>query len=384
MISLGFRIIFFLYICECQLIVLISGLLTKKASYYPLMKGFLNVLILVLLIAGSVSAQQDPQLSMYMFNKQYMNPAHAGSLRATQFSLSGRLQWVSIDGAPNTGLFSINGPADRLGGGIGGYMMVDRIGPINTLGAGGQYAFRIVTTRKPIANTPTSVLQLGIGLGFWQKSINPEWRYDTRLGFDPTLLNGIQSSIAGDVNAGLYFYVPFAKDPGRHKYWFSFTTNHLLEPTLQNFTTTNLSKVYRQFYAASGYQFKVSKTQNLFLEPSAIIKSDLVSFQYDFNVNLHVSPLVFGMSYRGRLIPSNSSTAQTSNQAKIRNRDALVGIVGFHTNNRLFIGYSYDYTLSTLGQFTSGTHEIVVSYTFPKPNKLPRPEFNTIDKNLFD
>lgn len=368
----------FVYICDCKIKIVISGHNSYHNADLRLMKGIIQILIFsVVLITGQVLAQQDPQLSMYMFNKQYLNPAHSGSLRTTNFSLSGRMQWVGIEGAPNTALFSINGRADRLGGGIGGYAMTDRIGPIGTLGAGGQYAFRLVTSRKN--NVPTSILQLGISAGFWQKSINPEWRYNTAIGIDPTLLNGPQVNIVPDLGSGAYFYIPMLKDPGKHKFYAGASVNHLLEPRLRNFTTSGEVILNRQFTLTSGYNFRVSQNAPVYLEPSVFVKTDWRSFQYDFNANVHVSPLVFGMSYRGRLLPSNSESAST-NKTGIRNRDALVGLVGFHTNTRLFIGYSYDYTLSELGAFTSGTHEIIVSYTFPKPNRLPKFDMDTFEK----
>ena len=371
-----FRI--FTYICVCKIIIVISSHKSPIASGLRLMKGFVQVIILtVWIMAGLVQAQQDPQLSMFMFNKQYLNPAHSGSLRTTNFTLAGRMQWVGIEGAPNTALFSINGRADRLGGGVGGYAMADRIGPIGTLGAGGQYAFRLVTSRKN--NVPTSILQLGISAGFWQKSINPDWRYNTAIGIDPTLLNGAQVNIVPDLGSGAYFYIPMLKDQGKHKFYAGASISHLLEPRLRNFTTTGEVILNRQFTLTSGYNFKLSQNAPVYLEPSVFIKTDWRSFQYDFNANVHVSPLVFGLSYRGRIVPSNSESASTD-KTGIRNRDAFVGIVGFHTNSRLFIAYSYDYTLSELSAFTSGTHEVIVSYTFPKPNRLPSFDMDTFEK----
>jgi len=368
----------FTYICVCKIIIVISSHKSPITSGLRLMKGFVQIIILtVWIMAGLVQAQQDPQLSMFMFNKQYLNPAHSGSLRTTNFTLAGRMQWVGIEGAPNTALFSINGRADRLGGGVGGYAMADRIGPIGTLGAGGQYAFRLVTSRKN--NVPTSILQLGISAGFWQKSINPDWRYNTAIGIDPTLLNGAQVNIVPDLGSGAYFYIPMLKDQGRHKFYAGASIAHLLEPRLSNFTTTGEVVLNRQFTLTSGYNFRLSQNAPVYLEPSVFIKTDWRSFQYDFNANVHLSPLVFGLSYRGRIVPSNSESASTD-KTGIRNRDAFVGIVGFHTNSRLFIAYSYDYTLSELSAFTSGTHEVIVSYTFPKPNRLPSFDMDTFEK----
>lgn len=49
---------------------------------------------------------------------------------------------------------------------------------------------------------------------------------------------------------------------------------------------------------------------------------------------------------------------------------AIMG--GGYINNLFFIGYSYDFATSTIKQFDSGSHEIVLSFTFVKRNlKLP-------------
>jgi len=370
---------FFTYICDCEINILISNQFSHKEGITPLMKGLFQVLLAVVLATGALWAQQDPQFSMYMFNKQYLNPAHSGSLRATNFTLAGRMQWVGIEGAPNTAVFSINGRADQLGGGLGAYAMSDRIGPISTLGAGGQYAYRLVTSRKN--NVPTSILQLGVNLGFWQKSLNPDWRYNQSLGFDPLLFGNAVTSIVPDVGSGAYFYIPMPKDAGRHKFYAGTAVSHITEPRLRTFSTSGEFTLKRQFILTSGYNFKLSQNAPVFLEPSIMVKTDLTSFQYDYNLNVHVSPLVFGLSFRGRILPSNSESAST-NKTGIRNVDAIAGIVGFHTNNRLFIAYSYDYSISRLSAFTSGTHEIIVSYTLPKPNKLPKMDMDTIDKKF--
>lgn len=372
-----FRI--FTYICVCEIIILISNQFSHKGGFKPLMKRLFQVLLAVGFAYGTLWAQQDPQFSMYMFNRQYLNPAHSGSLRATNFTLGGRMQWVGIEGAPNTATFSINGRADRLGGGVGAYAMSDRIGPIGTLGAGGQYAYRLVTSRKN--NVPTSILQLGLNLGFWQKSLNPDWRYNQNLGFDPLLFTGAVTSIVPDVGSGAYFYMPMAKDPGRHTFYAGTAVTHITEPRLKSFTASGEFTLRRQFTFTSGYNFKISQNAPVFLEPSVMVKTDFASWQYDFNTNVHISPLVLGVSFRGRVLPSNSESAST-NKTGIRNVDALAGIVGFQTNNRLFIAYSYDYSISRLSPFTSGTHEIIVSYTLPKPNKLPKLDMDTIDKKF--
>jgi len=89
--------------------------------------------------------------------------------------------------------------------------------------------------------------------------------------------------------------------------------------------------------------------QNIFLEPNVNYRMAGSNMQFDINANLYISPMVFGISRRWN--------------------DSFAGIVGFNASPYLFMGYSYDYTTSGLGSFTTGSHELIVSYTFPSKYK---------------
>jgi hypothetical protein len=63
--------------------------------------------------------------------------------------------------------------------------------------------------------------------------------------------------------------------------------------------------------------------------------------------------MVFGLSYRG-----------------IGNTSAASALVGFNATKNLFIAYSYDYIISDIGGFSTGSHELVISYTIITSAKL--------------
>jgi hypothetical protein len=50
--------------------------------------------------------------------------------------------------------------------------------------------------------------------------------------------------------------------------------------------------------------------------------------------------------------------------ASYRSGDAIVGIFEYQVDRKLRIGYSYDYTLSELKSYSSGSHEIMLGYDF--------------------
>ena len=67
-----------------------------------------------------------------------------------------------------------------------------------------------------------------------------------------------------------------------------------------------------------------------------------------------------------------------------RINDAMGGYVTIKASDALRFGYSYEFNTSNLRVYSSGSHEIFVSYQF----KLPRPRCNCpkeffIDKKLF-
>jgi type IX secretion system PorP/SprF family membrane protein len=72
--------------------------------------------ILVLLFfcsVNSMTAQQDPNFTLYNFNMNLINPAYAGSTETKEINLGHRSQWVGISEAPKTQLFSYTTPLKR-------------------------------------------------------------------------------------------------------------------------------------------------------------------------------------------------------------------------------------------------------------------------------
>jgi type IX secretion system PorP/SprF family membrane protein len=90
-----------------------------------------------------VTAQQDPQFSMNMFNKLSVNPAYAGSNDAICGTLIYRDQWDGFPGAPKTFLFSADAAVAQILGGVGLNVTSDKLGLQNSLGIKLSYAYRM-------------------------------------------------------------------------------------------------------------------------------------------------------------------------------------------------------------------------------------------------
>lgn len=311
------------------------------------------ICLAILLVFGQATlAQQEPQYSLYMFNKQVQNPAYVGAAGAIQLVAGGRTQWVGIDGHPNTFTFSGNAPVTVLRGGVGGYFVQDQIGPISTSLLKLQYAFRIPFGEAPISGSDRRMaLHIGVSPGFFSKSVDgtnfrPKDYNDPQL---QGLLGTKVSATSIDLGAGLYFYKPAQNDKENgEKFWVGVSMDHITGPKLT--TISDEFKIYQHFNVTGGYRFDI---RSVSLVPSVNFKMAGSQMQLDVNLNCHIRPMIFGLSFR-RFIDNN---------------DALIGLLGFHATQGLMVAYSYDYTLSGLNNATSGSHEIVLTYTFPRFEK---------------
>lgn len=316
----------------------------------------LAILLSFCLLSPAMYAQQDAQYTMHFFNRQVLNPAYAGAMDGINLTLLGRSQWLGFPGQPQTMTASASAPLNVLHGGIGGYVIADQVGPWQTMGARLAYAFRL--------DMGSVKLRLGVDGGIYQKTVNADWIYNDDAGVDPTL--GIASGdnwratqIVPDMGAGLYLHMPFSDPTGTYphdKFYIGAQVSHLLEPKMNDLLfdpslgDVNLN---RSVTASAGYTFELPNNQNIKIQPNVYGLYNFSSLQAAGNVNVYISPMVFGLSYRG-----------------LGNTSAASGLVGFNATKNLFIAYSYDYILSDIGGFSTGSHELVISYTIITSGKL--------------
>lgn len=325
------------------------------------MRSLLLGILLVIVLSPAAFAQQDPQYTMFMFNRFVQNPAYAGALRATNITALGRAQWVGIPQAPSTSSASINGYSKALHGGLGAYLIGDRLGPLSTLGVKGAYSFHMGFGEDK------AFLNIGVAGGIYQKTLNGDWIYNQAGGIDPVLPTGKQNLVLPDLDAGLFFRVPLkgasASAYPQDKFYIGGAVSHILEPSMEKLMAIPNSVqtvLPRGISGSAGFTFRLGG--NTFLEPNVNFRMAGPTNQFDINCNLYISPMVFGISHRGLI----GNTA-----------DSFSGIVGFNASTYMFIGYSYDYTTSRLGSFTTGSHEVILSYTFPSKYKILPPRRGT-------
>lgn len=309
------------------------------------MRKFLLGIVILTGIYGSLQAQQDPQYTMFYFNKMLYNPAYAGAKDGICGTILGRFQWNGLPGAPNTWLFTADMPfnltsdgKNQLGVGLTGYG--DYIGFQSEHGLKVAAAYR----RRDLG---PGHLAVGIDLGFANKEIKAtNWIFPNGVpgGMEPAIMaltgNG-QSNFGFDFSAGVYYH--------NTNFYAGVSVLHL---TASDFTDLNVRQA-RHMYFTGGYTFPVGQG-GWSLNPNAIIRTDLATANFDINLNAiydinGTHGIFFGATYRYI--------------------DAIginVGYNGMFSGGKMgmLFGYNYDINTSRLNQFNSGSHEVILRFCY--------------------
>lgn len=311
-------------------------------------KIFTYMMLLGLAGTCKLAAQQMPVYSNYLLNDYAFNPAVAGSHNFIQANLNYRNQWVGFEGAPKTYMASIYGPfrkSEKVA--LGGMISTDVTGLLQRTGGYFTYAYHVKLN---------DYWKLGMGLsaGAMQYRVR---LYDARLyDQDDDLLNGsLISKIVYDLNAGLYLY--------RRNIFLGVSGYHAANNKID--ISHSRSRLTPHLYATAGYTIRMSKS--LGLQVAALAKyNEPIGLQPEFSMRaIYLKKFWLGASYRMD--------------------DAYSAMIGFVCLERITVGYAYDIPFSGLKQYTSGSHEVMITYSFIKTKKqrdADEEEFNTIDNSF--
>lgn len=278
------------------------------------------------------NAQQDPEYSMYMFNGLSINPAYAGSREQVSLTALYRHQWAGIDGAPRT--LSVNGHApllnDRLA--VGMSIVNDRIGVTNMTHLNGAYAYRL----------PTDIGKLSFGIQAGVSHFNSRWSdLVVNDSDDLAFASNSPNMFLPNFGFGVYLY-----DHNRYYVGISvpqMLNNSLNEP-LQLEGTRPVARQFKHYFLTAGYVLPINDFMKF--KPSVLFKYvQGAPFQADINASvLFHDALWLGASYR--------------------TGDSFVFMIEYYFGQRFRAGYAYDYTITELNNYNSGTHEIMIGYEF--------------------
>lgn len=317
--------------------------------------------VLLLFVSIVARAQSDARMRQYMFNQLDFNPGYAGSQGMINVYALARQQWVGFGaGAPQTFFVNFDIPVGyrklsqmspgrkmQYSHGFGLHLMRDAIGFGSTNGVELAYSGRFHLRAL-------GSLAFGLGLRALNDQFNAKWQTAVAAENDPAIPKEKANGIAFDLSFGMYY-------TARNMY-FGVSGQNLLGADLRNQLSRNVSKIgrvnyARQYYIVGGYDIAVASRWNL--EPHFLARTDWQQYLLSLNLNARYNNLFwFGLGYN-----------------VTESVGALAGIILFDTFR---IGYSYDYPVGAIRQFSTGSHELVVGYSFGLARQTQPQQYKSI------
>jgi len=328
--------------------------ITSKIMIYKLINNLLDIgnqtifqiiiCLCFLFACNQLKAQQEIMYSQYMYNMININPAFAGNSVNDNITALYRKQWVNVAGSPTT--YSVSwdrgmneNDDDDLGlvqksnlpVGYGLQIYKDQLGIETSQGIQAFYSFRIRFNE--------SVLSLGLSGGVMNyRALFSQ--VSTVTGGDPLFQEDV-SVIVPTSGVGVLY--------STRNWYVGLSAPSLLQTKILDIKQQIVNGSNTHYFLNGGYVFKVSN--DLMLKPSLMLKSiNAINLQYDINFNAWIQNSVgLGVSYRSN--------------------DALVGMFSIMATPQITIGYAYDYLISNMTHFSTGSHELILNYQFNKTKK---------------
>jgi len=293
------------------------------------------------LFSFKLFAQQDAQYSQYMFNTMVINPAYAGYKGTFNASLLHRDQWSGFEGAPRTQSMVVDnsvGRDNRMGLGLS--IINDKIGLQRHSSAHVNYSYRI-----PVSHEDAR-LAFGLSLGVSQFTMN-SYNASLRDSEDPNF-DDKRTYFVPDARFGLYY--------SDSKLYAGFSATNLFAGVIDydQVGENTIATQARHYFLTGGYLIDINEDTKF--KPSFLIKEDTKGpTSLDINSSfLLKEKLWLGASYRTGVNLWKKNSWNNS----VFKQNSLVGVVEVYFLDKIRVGYAYDYSLSKLGTYTNGTHEI--------------------------
>lgn len=302
------------------------------------------MLAVLAVMSNEALAQNQPMFTQYMFNEVYINPAYAGSRDNLSVTALRRMQWVGIDGAPTTNTLTAHAPVMGKRIGVGLTVVNDQIAVTKQTGVYASGAYRL-----PM---PKGTLSFGLQLGLLSH-IERLADVTTSTAGDDQFIANTDRVLVPNFGFGTFY---------KSENWYAGLS---IPRMMENNVTASASAtdVKNKVRLGSWHYFLTgglvkSINSSMRVRPNAMIKiAGGAPVEVDLSCDVVFHDKIWaGLAYR--------------------TGDAASLLLGGWITPQLRIGYSYDYTLSALQRFNSGSHEIMLGYDFSfKADKLMTPRF---------
>ena len=301
---------------------------------------------------------QDAQYSQFYAAPLYLNPALTGASELTRIGVNYRNQWPGLDHNFNSYSAYIDHYIFDYNSGVGLIFngSQESMANLSTNEIGLSYAYRLKLGEEMF-------FRIGGMVSYMQRDA---FFSDLVFGSQIDIINGTVGGITDELNGipidSRYSFVDYSFGGMFYsdKIWLGASAHHITEPNT-SFVEDQISKLPMKLSAQGGIRFDLPGMRRDYVTHGYAERSVSFAFNYkqqdpfnqlDVGTELYLEPLVLGLWYRG--LPTKND---------LPNNEAIIGLVGFSLDSGLDIGYSYDVTISKLGQKNSGgAHEVSLTY----------------------
>lgn len=290
------------------------------------------LLVFFFLSILKVTAQQDPRFTQYMNNMSVINPAYATATPAIlNLGSLYRSQWTGIEGAPKTLTLFAHTPVNKkIETGLS--LISDNIGDGAKKETNFFADFAYILQLNEKQN-----LSFGVKAGFTSISTNFNgFRLNSGdVSTDKAFAENVNETVP-NIGVGAYYFTD--------NYYVGISAPNLLsaEHIKERSEINSFGPQEIHTYFTGGYVFDINESFKIKPAFMAIfVKGAPVTVDLTANV-LYNEKFELGVAYRFN--------------------DSVSLLMNVNVTPNLKIGYSYDYTVSNLSQFDSGSHEIGLYY----------------------
>jgi type IX secretion system PorP/SprF family membrane protein len=268
-----------------------------------------------------LQAQHSNIYSQYYFSGILINPAYAGSQGALNFTGIYRNQWSGMEGAPQNISIGLHTPLKNEKNNLGLVFLNSTYGlsTENKLAATYAYRMKLGTGKLSFG------MQAGIG------TLRNRWsQVQTIQAEDPVFNQAAEKQTAAEFGAGAFY--------NNNRLFLG-----LSSPTIYA-TRPGYDISSGPLLLSAGYVFALNN--DIKLKPSMLLKYlENSPAEADLTATLFLKDLIaIGAGYR--------------------TQDALYAYFDLRVNEQFHFGYSYDYTISKLKNYSNGSHELMLRYLF--------------------
>jgi type IX secretion system PorP/SprF family membrane protein len=288
---------------------------------------FFKLTFALIFVTGYSWAQQYPVFTQYYFNELVINPAYAGAHVKLSATAIYRNQWVNFPGAPRTFSFSAHSSFMKNKIGIGLLVNHDEIGSYGNDHVYASYAYKI--------HFQQATLSMGLQAGF--NFLGADFSRLNLRDVDPSFI--AVNTAKPNFGAGLFF--------NKKNFFAGISVPFILNNKLDEggFEGALAQVIEKRYYLIrSGIILPLDRAGNVKVNPSILIRSqEGQPLSVDINNGfIFYDVLSAGVSWRSG--------------------DAFITFIDLKLSDRFHFAYSYDWTTSSISQFSNGSHEFMLNY----------------------